>query len=196
VEFLAGGSFLPTFDFTLLKSIPTTLFFFFLLPPVFFCPLPLAGAIAQKQVSSLSLTLTPQLRPALLSSLELTGKVFWTYDLFLCSSGSIFQPKLYLSIPDERVLIFRGLFCMQQFQLPWVRCMFAGFFGDDDQMIDDGDDGVKLSVWQIEKDSVGCSALKEFGWRICMHNSLGILYEMQLLHLLVFDLDPLHVSDA
>jgi len=38
--------------------------------------------------------------------------------------------------------------------------MFAGFFGNDDQMIDDG---VKLSVWQIEKDSVGCSALKEFG---------------------------------
>jgi hypothetical protein len=38
--------------------------------------------------------------------------------------------------------------------------------------------------------------LKEFGWRICMHNSVGILYEMQLLHLLVFDLDPLHVSDA
>ncbi len=74
--------------------------------------------------------------------------------------------------------------------------MFAGFFGDDDQMIDDGDDGVKLSVWQIEKDSVGCSALKEFGWRICMHNSVDILYEMQLLHLLVFDLDPLHVSDA
>jgi hypothetical protein len=63
-------------NFCTLKSIPTTLFFFFLLPPVFFCPLPLAGAIAQKQVSSLSLTLTPQLRPALLSSLELTGKVF------------------------------------------------------------------------------------------------------------------------
>jgi hypothetical protein len=41
--------------------------------------------------------------------------------------------------------------------------MFVGFFGDDDQMIDDGDDGVKLRVWQIEKDSVGCSALKEFG---------------------------------
>jgi Fe2+ transport system protein B len=63
-------------NFCTLKSIPTTLFFFFLLPPVFFCTLPLAGAIAQKQVSSLSLTLTPQLRPALLSSLELTGKVF------------------------------------------------------------------------------------------------------------------------
>jgi hypothetical protein len=36
---------------------------------------------------------------------------------------------------------------MQQFQLPLLRCMFAGFFGDDDQMIDDGDDGVKVSVW-------------------------------------------------
>ncbi len=36
--------------------------------------------------------------------------------------------------------------------------MFAGFFGDDDQMIDDGEDGVKLSVWQIEK---------RFYWMLC-----------------------------
>jgi hypothetical protein len=51
--------------------------------------------------------------------------------------------------------------------------MFAGFFGDDDQMIDDGDDGDEVSVCQIEKDLLDV-----------------------LLHLLVFDLDPLHVSDA
>ncbi len=87
--------------FCTLKSIPTTLFFFFLLPPVFFCTLPLAGAIPQKQVSSLSLslslTLTPRLRPALLSSVELTGKVFWTYDLFLrAASSNLSYTYLYL----------------------------------------------------------------------------------------------------
>jgi hypothetical protein len=30
--------------------------------------------------------------------------------------------------------------------------MFAGFFGDDDQMLYDWDDGDEVSVFQIEKD--------------------------------------------